>query len=642
MAQGEDTLLKKGDDAARDALVGTLVGGRYRILDSLGRGGMSTVYKAVQEPVGRLVALKVLYSHLLSDESLLKRFQQEAKATSALSHKNVVSLIDYGTEKGQPFLVMDFLDGNSLDDILRDEPRMPFLRAVHIFSQAALGLAAAHLAGIIHRDIKPGNLVVINSPLEKDLVKIVDFGIAKMLDSDTQVMQRLTQTGEVFGSPLYMSPEQCNGQELDSRSDIYSLGCVMYEALTGEPPIIAGSALDTMRLKMTQIPDSFATKAPDADIPPRLEEIVFRALATDPGKRYQTALELKNDLERFASEHTGSHQLSLGDRLLRTERTFLRFFKKSGTVLVAAVVVLLLGFSLAGFMLPRFMEYRWRTMLNNGVLHLKAGKYAEAEQELNSARKLAAGFKDHGAALSTTYGAQATLFEKIGRSEDLEEVRRRRRELVSSQLVKEYGFSSADLDRLAAAALNAVPVNYVNSPFHDTLQFETQAHKLETAASICDENGKDERAKDLLKRALLLRKKLEKEDQSGVIRAYGALASICEQTDASLNEARTYAEKQLKVARRNPGKNKQDLILALTNLGRLYAKQGHTGRAEKLLAEALKYASTQEGKDDEVILACLEEYAQLLLKAGKKEKAADLAHQANILRRMNADRGKRI
>jgi serine/threonine protein kinase len=279
----------------RDPLVGTkLAGGRYEILEVLGEGGMSVVYKAKQELVDRIVAIKTLKMQLLSDPMLIKRFDREVKTLSRLNHPNIVTVYDcIISETGQPYFVMDYLQGYSLQDLLSSEGRINTGRARNIFSQVCNAVEHAHRNGIVHRDLKPANIMLMDIS-GQEFVKVVDFGLAKIGED----AQRLTQTGEIWGSPFYMSPEQCNGVAMDGRSDIYSLGACMFEALTGSVPFRGTSFLDTISKVVANAPPSFADAAPDAILPAGVEAIVLRALAKSPEQRYQTMEEMKDVIER--------------------------------------------------------------------------------------------------------------------------------------------------------------------------------------------------------------------------------------------------------------------------------------------------------------------------------------------------------
>lgn len=269
----------------------------WLITERLGEGGMSVVYKARHLDLNRTVAIKVLLPHLTTNTKNLQRFKQEAVTASALSHPNLIRVENFGvTPEGRTFIIMDFVEGMSLADVIAKEGKLDPVRAVFIFVQAANALQHAHERNVIHRDLKPSNIMLINNGEEGETVKIVDFGIAKLLLDDEDQVQHLTQTGEVFGSPLYMSPEQCRGEKLDMRSDIYSMGVLMYEALTGNPPVRGVNAFETMHKQLNETPAPIVdNKAPDSLLK-RLNAVVMRALEKDSAARYQSMEELERDL----------------------------------------------------------------------------------------------------------------------------------------------------------------------------------------------------------------------------------------------------------------------------------------------------------------------------------------------------------
>ena len=281
-----------------DPLVGNILAERFEVLSKLGEGGMSAVYKARHMLMDKIVAIKLLFA---SDIQSLKRFQLEAKLACNLNHINIVTVSDFGvSNKGQPYLVMDYLEGRSLGDCVKIDGPMQLNRALGIFTQACDALTYAHKKDVIHRDLKPSNFMLVLDDSFSELLKVVDFGIAKQINFDDPAGQGLTKTGEVFGSPLYMAPEQCLGRKLDARADIYSMGCVMYEVLTGAPPLVGVNALDTLHKHINEDPQPFAVANPAcANLPPMLEKLVFKALARDLEQRYQTMFELWADLNEL-------------------------------------------------------------------------------------------------------------------------------------------------------------------------------------------------------------------------------------------------------------------------------------------------------------------------------------------------------
>jgi serine/threonine-protein kinase len=281
---------------AKDLLVGAKVAGRYYVLSVLGHGGMSVVYKAKTINKGRIVALKTLRMQGLNDELVVKRFQREAELLSGLNHPRIVQVYDYGTTaRGQPYFVMDYLQGVNLSSIIKHDGPLDAVRFQHIFLQVCGAVDHAHRCGVIHRDLKPGNIMLSRQRGQKDFVKVVDFGIARFEEE----AQRLTRFGEVWGSPIYMSPEQCMGAPLDARSDIYSVGIVMYEALTGFVPFFGKNYVDTMTKQISSPPQSMKEARPDLNIPAKIEVIVMKALSKEPDARFQTMGEMKEELENI-------------------------------------------------------------------------------------------------------------------------------------------------------------------------------------------------------------------------------------------------------------------------------------------------------------------------------------------------------
>lgn len=279
-------------------LVGATLGNRYVVLSVIGRGGMSVVYKAKEISTGLIVAVKTLRTAGLTDEMIVKRFQREAELLSRLNHPRIVNLHAYGTSaRGQPYFVMDFLVGDNLVTVLKNDDHLDPERFQDIFVQVCAAIEHAHKHGAIHRDIKPGNIMLTRTKRTKDYVKVVDFGIAKLAEE----AQKLTRMGEVWGSPIYMSPEQCMGAAIDARSDIYSLGIVMYECLTGRVPFLGRNYADTMGKQISETPPTFAKMRPDLQIPESLEAIVMMSLEKDPNGRYQSLTQMRKDLESALS-----------------------------------------------------------------------------------------------------------------------------------------------------------------------------------------------------------------------------------------------------------------------------------------------------------------------------------------------------
>lgn len=288
----ERTIELANAPAKSDAMVevGSIIQERYRVLNLLGRGGMGSVYHVRSLKSESDFALKLLDRH--AGESSARRFEIEAKVANRLDHPNLIKVHDSGvTEDGQPFLVMEYVPGMTLSAHLQRKGRLTVAQALNIFIQVGFALAYAHENGLIHRDLKPSNIMLIEDTAGSlcSSVKLVDLGIAKWTAEEEYAQQTLTKTGEVFGSPLYMSPEQCKGVPVDRRSDLYSLGCVIYESLTGAPPFVGDNALSTMMKHQAETPLSLKEASLGIEFPQAVELVVAKLLEKDPDKRYSNA-----------------------------------------------------------------------------------------------------------------------------------------------------------------------------------------------------------------------------------------------------------------------------------------------------------------------------------------------------------------
>ncbi len=272
---------------------GSIFAGKYEVGDRLGSGGMSTVYLAKHKFLNKNVAVKVLHSNLASDAKSVQRFQMEAKAAFDLTHPNLLTIYDFGiSQDGQAYIVMDYIEGESLADLVQRQGTLELTQALPLFYDICLGLAHAHEKNVLHRDIKPSNVMLLKGE-NRIVAKIVDFGLAKSYDESAM---KLTQTGEIFGSPLYMSPEQCQGAPLDNRSDIYSLGCLFYESLSGIPPIKGDSAYDTFKRKFSDVPQPFD---PALNIPGWLSALIMSMLSVKRDERPASAQSLAKSFATF-------------------------------------------------------------------------------------------------------------------------------------------------------------------------------------------------------------------------------------------------------------------------------------------------------------------------------------------------------
>src|ERR1041385_5847087 len=278
-----------------DSLIGTTIAGKYRIDERLNEGGMGTVYRGTHVLMDKTVAIKVLRPALAADEKIVARFSREARAASRISHPNALSVTDFGEdESGHVFLVMEFLSGKTLKHVIREEGPLPLARVVDIARQIGDALHAAHEQGVIHRDLKSDNIMLLDT-MTGDHAKVLDFGIAKINEAEGKVDTGLTAPNLVIGTPQYMSPEQCSqNSEIDARSDIYSFGVILYEMLVGHVPFSGDSpAMVMMKHLQEPVPSVLEERS---DLPSSVARVVARAMAKVPGNRYQNVAELIEDL----------------------------------------------------------------------------------------------------------------------------------------------------------------------------------------------------------------------------------------------------------------------------------------------------------------------------------------------------------
>jgi len=278
-------------DVAESDLCGAVLDGRYKVIEPIADGAMGSVYRGERVKLGRAVAIKIMHQELPDELASRQRFEREAKLMALLEHPNCVSVIDFGLHEEKPFLVMDLVRGTSLLELLEQTAKLDIPRASDIIRQVLSGLAHAHELGIVHRDIKPANIMISEKAGHGRQVRILDFGLARLLETDTKLT-----TGIVVGTPNYMAPEQCKGSDVDARTDLYACGVLLFEMLTGRKPFVADDPIQVVRKHLLEKPPTLASATDGADFG-ELEQVIAKALAKAAGDRYGSAVEMAKAVE---------------------------------------------------------------------------------------------------------------------------------------------------------------------------------------------------------------------------------------------------------------------------------------------------------------------------------------------------------
>lgn len=331
-----------GHSRGDDPRIGLILDSKYKLIESLGQGGMGSVFRAERLHIGDEVAVKLLHQDLVREKQALERFRREARTAAMIRHPNVVSIHDFndGTgEAGEAYIVMELVRGVSLGTLLRREGRMSPERAVRLMQDICAGVGVAHRQGLLHRDLKPDNVIIVPPSHEGDeeTAKVVDFGLAKVRDVTAQTA--LTQTGAVLGTLYYMSPEQCSGEELDARADVYSLGAMLYEMLTGTPPFRSNNFAGLISKHLHEPPPHFP---PDLGVSAAIEDVCLRALAKNRDQRQSDAIVFGRDLQK-ALTAPASYQPAGS---VTTRRSPLRWIIAAAGVFVALIAIVGVGIAI--------------------------------------------------------------------------------------------------------------------------------------------------------------------------------------------------------------------------------------------------------------------------------------------------------
>jgi eukaryotic-like serine/threonine-protein kinase len=604
-------------------LVGKVFADRYDILSILGEGGMSIVYKARHRLMNRIVAIKLLSGSMIGDGQGLERFKQEARAVSLLTHPNIIAVHDFGIiDEVQAYLVMDYLDGTNLARVVENEGALPAERAVRIFRQVCEGLEHAHNKGIVHRDLKPSNLCLIKGKEGAEVVKIVDFGLAKMVKRDSADSLQLTQSGQVWGSPLFMSPEQCLAKPLDARSDIYSLGCVMYYTLTGVHAINGITAYDTISKHVNERPKEFHEVAPQIAIDKNIEAVVFRCLEKEPDDRYQSASDMLADLPKFAAD-TGSLVVKAVEHPLKTRLRF-QIFRLGFFTLLSFVSVALLYEALdkgpsndRGTILQKTL---WNSETTLAQSLMNAHNYNMAQTVLSWGENQAREWEFNRGRQRTILTLQRELYKRARMFEEFDAVNKKLAQLDEAALLEECKSTTREIDELDHSTSD------VSQRVNRILAELFSQNIIHTAKGLSGFRL-DEQEEELLKRAMAVDSKLLEPDHPVIAELSIHLA------DCYLREQETYKVRHLladaqRIYRNAVGENDKKTIYATLRLGQFDRDENNFELAKLELESALTKAKEYCSSDTYLNSQCLNSYADFLQQTGHPEHASQVFAEA--------------
>lgn len=588
---------------------------RYVIQSKIGRGGMGTVYKAFDSLLKRECAIKVLSSSDMTKQANLKRFEQEVRAASGLSHPNLVSVYDCGIVESTaaPYLVMEYVCGSGLDQVIDREGPLTPERTIDILIQVCNALEHAHKKGIVHRDIKPSNIIITHDPHFRDVVKVVDFGIAKIIaadETDVDEDNRLTQSGEIFGSPLYMSPEQCAGAlTLDARSDIYSLFCVMFEMLTGSPPFPGDNALQIFLKHVHETVPLAKLNLSDKALQSSLEIMMLVGLAKQPHERYKSAEELRLDLLLVKK---GERPLRRAKHYAARARglTMTAVITSTSLLLLAILAVFSNHLSLAQ---SESAYDRWKLLDFQGQRLFDQGDYDGARRSFKDALRLAQD-SESGDAL-----AKASLDEltDLARAEDNEADVEKYSGLAAQLNIGQSNESAVLREEITKALLDASN-NRLTS--RDSERLERMIQSANDAATALIEDERYDEAAALLDPPTikLTRLGLGTSKQS-LLRTMGNIAYNNLQK-GDLDQALPQYEATLAAERKSLSPDDPLVAKTIVGLARIYTITGKKSGTdiEKLLTEALNINRQVFGPQSQQVAWVRVHLAQLYMSLNNK------------------------
>ena len=559
---------------------------------------MSFVYKARQKQLDRIVAVKVLSKLAVRGEDGIKRFQKEAKLTSTLDHPNIVKTIAFGVSGDeQPYLIMEYLEGLSLADDLKQNGRFKLQKFKDVFLPALSALNQAHQAGLVHRDIKPGNIMICRSGTSAEIVKLVDFGIAKVFGEVASDTQNLTKSGAVLGSPTYMSPEQCLGKPLDGRSDLYSMACVMYETLSGEPPFSGESSLDVMQKHSVKPPPTVSDLSRKIDIRKELAKATLWGLAKDPAARPQTASEFARKLNEVLERITL-------DKVPRLKKSAAASSRTLAQQPLTIVLVLLCALMICGELF--MLTYHQPPVRVQGKSATKTADAFKDASFLKDERE----YKRSLARAEKTFGADSPKIVPI-------------LENLAGFYFHQDKNAGRDAAPLIARAL-AIREKTLQDPNSPAV-----ADCLQALAICYCKQDKSPKAEPLFKRALAIREKALGPDDPAVANSLYGLA-LCYVGHDKSPKAESMFKRALAIREKAFGSNDPYVADSLYGLANCYVGEGKYAEAEPMYKRGLAITEKALGPNQK-LADFMHGLAECYGHQGKTAEAGQMRNRASVI-----------
>lgn len=626
-------------DGRSDPLIGAVLSGKYKVEKCLASSDTSALYLAEQILIERPVAIRFLVA---SDIQSLKRFQSEARLASGLSHANIVRVFDFGVSpQGRPFLVMDYINGMNLGQIIAVDGCVLVDRFLRLFIQVCDALNYAHKQGFVHKYLQPSNILVFDHEGRVDVAQITDFGIARRLSIGGQDVPDLVKRGYVFGNPRYLSPEQCIGGRIDHRTDIYSLGCIMYESLCGLPATSGTTPGEIMERQMTKSARPFDEIRPGHTIPLHLQNIVFKCLQKDPDLRYQNIVDVWTELEIIQhgrpkpaaapadNAHEFWHGVFQAARMARM---------KTRRLLLAAIVGLL-GIGIGVFMAATSTLFEappappskitWQQLNNEGEQHFKKGEFGEAEKSFGAALAKAEAFEKDDPRLAATLNNLGVLYYRLNlypeaknaleRALAIREKAKETDPVALAQSLNDLAMVYCIQDRVAEAEPLVKKALSIRKS-HLTEETEEMAQSLEVLAMLAHRHGQPMQARNSLQKSLFIRKKVLGVDHPDVARTLNELG-MQHQLSGELFQARKCYEDSLDITRKTFNTSHPLAADSIVGLATLDFLSGNQNSAAHLFRDALAIRKKTLGEDNLKVGEALSCLAILLEKEGKYSEA---------------------